>query len=107
MVTPPEDLIAWLARHEIDVSDVRTIADLQGLLLAQRLGVNPGFQHALFRTALYENRVLKELGIRPVYVETKLYDRLGFGVKGLKGFFSWDSLKRILGIRGPKSEEPQ
>jgi hypothetical protein len=102
MVTPPEDLIAWLARHEINVSDVATISDLQRLLLSQKLEVNPGFQAALFNMATYENRVFTEFGIRPVYVTTNLYNRLGFGVKGQAGFYSWDSLKRMFGLEGPR-----
>lgn len=106
MVTPPEDLIAWLARHEINVSDVATISDLQRLLLSQRLGVNQGFQQALFNMATYENRVFREFGIKPVYVTTNLYNRLGFGVAGKSGFFGWDSLKRMFGLRGPLARNP-
>ena len=99
-----EAYFSWLARHELSITDVKTIEDLQSVLLAQKLTVNQAFQQALLRTAIYENRVFQDLGIKPVFFQAKLYERLGFGVAGRPGFFSWESIKKMFGIRGPKSE---
>lgn len=98
-----EKYLEWLARTDVDITDVSTIAELQQQLV-QELGMDI-FQQKFnttarlkqfLQTSTFIKKTLAAEGIRPISVEYPWGTVLRFGIKGSPGLYGINYVRFLL-----------
>lgn len=93
MVSPKvEDVLTWLAREEINLSDPWAIRELQGKLAAMGLGKGASWSAILDRTATYLQKQILSKGVVPYAYEFGTGTQVRFTLPGQRGAFGYKSV---------------
>ena len=99
MVSPKvEDVLAWLAREEVNLADINQIRQLQGRLALAGLQKGAAWQAILGRTATYVQQAMLSQGIRPVAYEFPTGTQVRFVLPGQRGAFSYKTAAARYGL---------
>jgi hypothetical protein len=103
MTSPKEtDVLAWLKREEIDVRDPKAIMRLQMKLAAATSRSQQSYYKHMLNMAAYQVNTLKPLGVTAIVHPESLYRTVGFSIEGKPGFWSWESVRNMFNLRGPR-----
>ena len=97
-----EDVLPWLARHDIDINDRATINKLVAKLSASMSTQDKGFAKAISKVASYNVSTLVPAGVTVVPQLRYLYHPVRFGIAGRAGLWVWESVKSMFGLKGPR-----
>lgn len=99
MVSPKvEDVLAWLAREEVNLADINQIRQLQGRLALAGLQKGAAWQAILSRTATYVQQAMLSQGIRPVAYEFPTGTQVRFVLPGQRGAFGYATVQARYGL---------
>ena len=94
--TKEEKYLEWLERLEIGIEETADIRHFQELL-AEEFGFAPKQIEALTSVVEVKWERMMPQGIRVRLIDFKYYTDLRFAIRGYRGWFSYERMRRITG----------
>lgn len=93
--TPDEKIADWLQRMDVPLEDKATIEAFK-TYLEEEFGWYTDAQKEALTSALRIETSFEEHGIRPVTITYPWGKELRYGVQGMPGLWSWESVQAIM-----------